>query len=56
MASILSPSGRYYLRGEGYGETILKPSNISSPDFIYGIILGTSIESDGKRATITAPV
>jgi len=64
LAGMLSPSGRChtwdasadgYLRGEGCGAIILKPSDISSPDRIYSSILGTCVASDGKSATITAP-
>eukprot|EP00584_Thalassiosira_punctigera_P001363 CAMPEP_0172527556 /NCGR_PEP_ID=MMETSP1067-20121228/2201_1 /TAXON_ID=265564 ORGANISM="Thalassiosira punctigera, Strain Tpunct2005C2" /NCGR_SAMPLE_ID=MMETSP1067 /ASSEMBLY_ACC=CAM_ASM_000444 /LENGTH=3313 /DNA_ID=CAMNT_0013311309 /DNA_START=123 /DNA_END=10064 /DNA_ORIENTATION=- len=63
-AGMLSPSGQChtwdasadgYLRGEGCGAVLLKPANLVKPGSAYASVLGASIMSDGKSASITAP-
>ena len=44
-----------YLRGEGCGAIVLAPSGKAKSGSIYANILGTSVMSDGKSASITAP-
>ena len=64
-AGMLSPSGQChtwdasadgYLRGEGCGAIVLQPFDAeASSGNVYANILGTSVQSDGKSASITAP-
>ena len=63
-AGMLSPSGHChtwdasangYLRGEGCGAIVLEAFDESSSADVYANILGTSVMSDGKSASITAP-
>ena len=63
-AGMLSASGRChtwdasangYLRGEGCGAIVLQAFDESSSTDVYANILGTSVMSDGKSASITAP-
>merc|ERR1711923_142410 len=44
-----------YLRGEGCGAIVLIPSGSDKSRLVYATILGTSVMSDGKSASITAP-
>ena len=44
-----------YLRGEGCGAIVLVPSDKAKSGSVYVNILGTSVMSDGKTASITAP-
>ena len=44
-----------YLRGEGCGTIVLVPSNAVKSGSIYANVLGTSVMSDGRSASITAP-
>ena len=44
-----------YLRGEGCGVIVLVPSSTAKSRSVYANILGTSVMSDGKSASITAP-
>ena len=63
-AGMLSPTGRChtwdasadgYLRGEGCGAILLMPTNAAKPGSVYANVLGASVTSDGKSASITAP-
>ena len=44
-----------FLRGEGCGTIVLVPSKTVQSSSVYINILGTSVMSDGKSASITAP-
>ena len=44
-----------FLRGEGCGAIILVPSSAAESGSVYANILGSSVMSDGKSASITAP-
>ena len=44
-----------FLRAEGCGVIILVPSRVAKSGSVYSNILGTSVMSDGKSASITAP-
>ena len=48
-------SANGYLRGEGCGAMVLEAFDESSSADVYANILGTSVMSDGKSASITAP-
>ena len=63
-AGMLSPTGNChtwdasadgYLRGEGCGAILITSADVCKSGSIYATILGTSVMSDGKSATITAP-
>ena len=63
-AGMLSPTGHChtwdasadgYLRGEGCGAIVIEAFDESSSTDVYANILGTSVMSDGKSASITAP-
>ena len=43
------------MRGEGCGAIVLVPSGSAKSRLVYATILGTSVMSDGKSASITAP-
>ena len=66
MAGMISPDGKChtfddaangYCRGEGCGAVVLVPVNMNSSNQqpSYGVILGSAVRQDGKRASLTAP-
>ena len=44
-----------YLRGEGCGAILLMPTNTAKSGSVYANVLGASVMSDEKSASITAP-
>jgi acyl transferase domain-containing protein/acyl carrier protein/SAM-dependent methyltransferase/NADP-dependent 3-hydroxy acid dehydrogenase YdfG len=65
-AGMLSPEGKCktfdnsadgFVPGEGVGVVVLKPLQIAlqDKDHIYGVIIGSGINQDGKTSGITAP-